>query len=447
MTELESDSASVATLLEPVSATADQEASVTARTKSSSRLLHMLALSDQAIVSGSNFLTSMVLARGLSLAEFGRYSLLWMAVLFGSNIQMSLIIAPMMSIGPIQRLIGDKSFVGSILTFQLIFAAGLTALFAIGIGALHLTGNSIDASWVIPILLANIAFQLQDFTRRAFFYQKRLIAAVASDCISYLGQLGVIGIFFLKLHRLSVSNVLWINAITSLAAILFALPMVPLPIFRVKVLRSILRRNWQSARYLLAATVMQWTSGNFFVLIAPLFMGVSAVGAMRACQSIMNTTNIWMQGLENSLPSEASRIMMKSGVTGLKRYILRALAMLGGLTALIVIVINVAPEFWLKIIYGPHLKGYGFVLRAFGIISLLTVLTLPLRAGLRSIEKTRPIFIGYITTTIYSAVSAPLLGKFFGLPGILLGIIGTQLLLVPILSISLRRNLSHENIR
>lgn len=408
-----------------------------------SRSLHILALSDQAIVSGANFLTSMVLARGLTLSEFGRYSLLWMAVLFGANIQMSLIIAPMMSIGPIQRRLSEKSYLGSILTFQLVFALGLTTLLAVTLGVLRVAGNSIDSSWIIPILATNIAFQLQDFVRRTFFYQNRLFAAVSNDCISYIGQLAVIGIF-MRLHMLSVKNILWINALTSLVAILVAAPMMPLPIFRAKVLWATLKRNWQSARYLLAATIMQWTSGNFFVLIAPLFMGVSAVGAMRACQSIMNTTNIWMQGLENSLPSEASRIMIKAGAPGLKRYIVRALALLGGLTGLIVLIINLAPEFWLKLIYGPHLKGYGFVLRAYGVISLLTVLTLPLRAGLRSMEKTKPIFVGYIVTTIYSALSAPLLGKLFGLTGILLGIVGTQILLIPILLISLRKNLSSD---
>src|SRR5262249_44909365 len=205
----------------PATALTEQISGGSTQSAHSSKLLHMLALSDQAIVSGSNFLTSMVLARGLTLAEFGRYSLLWMAILFGSNIQMSLIIAPMMSIGPVQRRLSDKSYIGSILTFQFAFTIGLTILLALLIAVLRFTGDSVDSSWVIPILVANLGFQLQDFARRTFFYQKRLLAAVTNDCISYLGQLCAIGIS-LKLHTLSVKNVLWINALTSLAAIAVA---------------------------------------------------------------------------------------------------------------------------------------------------------------------------------------------------------------------------------
>src|SRR5271170_1049578 len=412
----------------------------------SSRPIHLFALTDQAIVSGSNFLTTMILARGLSLAEFGKYSLLWMFILFGANIQMASIIAPMMSIGPIQRRMSERSYLGSILSFQIVFAAAFTLLIAVGIGVLQFTGIPIDRAWIVPVMIANAAYQLQDFTRRVFFYRKRVVTALCGDSISYIGQL-LLTWACLRFHMLSITTVLWVNALTSILAIGVALPRMPVPIVRMKILRLALIRNWQSARYILAATLLQWTSGNLFVLMAPLFVGVSVVGAMRACQSIMNTTNIWMQGLENSLPSEASRILIASGRAGLRRYILRSLGILGGFTAIIALIIGVAPEFWLSLIYGPHLKGYGFVLRAYGVVAFLIMLTLPLRAGLRSLENTKPIFVGYIITTVYSVISAPLLSRHFGLKGILVGIIGTQLLLIPVLNFSLQRTLSHEPIR
>src|SRR5271154_5499504 len=118
--------------------------------RSSSRPIHLFALTDQAIVSGSNFLTTMILARGLSLAEFGKYSLLWMVILFGANIQMASIIAPMMSIGPIQKRISESSYLGSIFSFQIAFVAAFTLLLAAGVGVLHFTGIPIDRSWVVP---------------------------------------------------------------------------------------------------------------------------------------------------------------------------------------------------------------------------------------------------------------------------------------------------------
>jgi len=61
------------------------------------------ALADQGIVSGTSFLTNLMLARFMGLHEFGIFVLAWMSVLFVNSLQTSLIIAPMMSIGPKQE--------------------------------------------------------------------------------------------------------------------------------------------------------------------------------------------------------------------------------------------------------------------------------------------------------------------------------------------------------
>jgi O-antigen/teichoic acid export membrane protein len=406
-----------------------------------SALKHFLVIGDQCVVSGSNFLTSIALARGLSLEEFGQFSLIWMSVLFGVNIQLSCIIAPMMSVGPIQRRFSQSTYLGCVTVHQLLFTGASTLLlgfllflcFAIGI---------LPGTLIFPLLFANAAYQLQDFARRALFYLDESLAAVLNDCVSYLGQLALIALYFLR-HSLTVGNALWITGLTSAAALLVAVPLLPRPVFAPALLRVVFRRNWNSARYLVGATFLQWTSGNLFILVSPFFLGAVAAGVMRACQSVTNMTNIWFQGLENSLPSEASNTRKTSGLAGLRRYILRSSTILGLATSAVVLVVAVAPEFWLRIIYGSHLQGYGYVLRAYALLSLGIVLTLPLRAGLRALEDTSPILWGYIVTSVYSLISAPLLAKLLGLRGVAWGVVGTQLILIPILLLALKKRLKN----
>ena len=57
------------------------------------------ALTDQSVVSATNFLTNVMLARFMGLREFGVFALAWMSVLFVNSLQSALMIAPMMSIG------------------------------------------------------------------------------------------------------------------------------------------------------------------------------------------------------------------------------------------------------------------------------------------------------------------------------------------------------------
>jgi O-antigen/teichoic acid export membrane protein len=411
-------------------------------TSAASAFKHFLVIGDQSVVSGSNFITSIALARGLSLEEFGQYSLIWMSVLFGINIQLSSIIAPMMSVGPLQRRLSQSTYIGCVTVHQMFFTGASTLLLGNLLLFLSYAAGILPAALIWPLLFANAAYQLQDFARRVLFYLNKSVAALLNDCISYLGQLAIIAFYFFR-HSLTVGNALWITGLTSAAALIVALPLLPRPVFAPALLRIVFRRNWKSARYLVGATFLQWTSGNLFILVSPFFLGAIAAGVMRACQSVTNMTNIWFQGLENSLPSEASSTLRTSGAAGLRHYILRSLSILGLATAVVVLVVAAAPEFWLRIIYGSHLQGYGYVLRAYALLSLGIVLTLPLRAGLRAMEDTSPILWGYIVTSIYSLISAPLLAKLFGLPGVAWGVVGTQLILIPILLLALRKRLRH----
>jgi O-antigen/teichoic acid export membrane protein len=407
-----------------------------------SALKHSYVLGDQAIVSGSNFLTSIALARGLSLSDFGQYSLIWMSVLFGINVQLAFITSPMMSVGPLQRRFSQATYLGCVAVHQLLFTAASSLLLTTLLLFLCLAIGVLPASLMLPLIVANLAYQLQDFGRRTLFYLDKPVAATLNDCISYLGQLGLIAVYFFR-HHLTVALALWITGLTSLAALLVAIPLLPLPVLAGPLLRVVFRRNWKSARYLIGATVLQWTSGNLFILVSPFFLGTVAAGAMRACQTITNMTNVWLQGLENSLPSEASNKFRLNGKIGLRQYVLRSSAILGAVTAVVVIAICVAPEFWLHLIYGPHLRGYGFVLSAYALLSLGIVLTLPLRAGLRALEDTSPILWGYVATSVYSLISAPLLARYLGLSGVAWGVVGTQLLLIPLLLVALEKRLRH----
>src|SRR5260370_291531 len=60
------------------------------------------AFVDQVLVSGSNFVAGILLARAFGIFEFGRFALAWMFVEFIGSLQFAAIIQPMLNIGPKQ---------------------------------------------------------------------------------------------------------------------------------------------------------------------------------------------------------------------------------------------------------------------------------------------------------------------------------------------------------
>jgi|SRR5271170_101095 len=405
-------------------------------------LLHSFVLADQALVSGSNFLLGVLLTRKLPLDQVGQYWLLMAVVFFGGTIQLALIVSPMMSVGPLQDRWSAKEYLIGVTAqeYAFVFAYSIIALGVLC--GLRLIGVHIPSGVIIPLLCANAAYLLQDFYRRALFFQKKAMLGLFSDTISYLGQIAILW-FLLTRSQLSLSSILWISAATSTVALLLVVFKLPIARCSIETLRAIAIRNWASGRYLLGAAVLQWGSGSLFGLVAPAFLGAAVAGIMRACQSLVNATNIWVQGLENSLPSQASERYRAGGPAALKAYLMRAETLLVGGTLGLASAVIVAPKFWLQLLYGHRLDGYGFLLQAYAILAVFSVAGLPIRAGLRAIERTKPVFVGYVVSTIFSAIAAPLVPGLFGLKGVSVALIFTQVLTLPILFVSLRRGLNN----
>jgi O-antigen/teichoic acid export membrane protein len=72
--------------------------------------------------------------------------------------------------------------------------------------------------------------------------------------------------------------------------------------------------------------------------------------------------------------------------------------------------------------------GYGYVLQLYAAVYLLVFFAGPLRASLQALEYTTPIFWSYSAMTVFSVLFAGPFAKRLGLTGVLLGMIGAQLL-------------------
>jgi O-antigen/teichoic acid export membrane protein len=145
------------------------------------------ALGDQAVVSGTNFLTNVMLARFMGLTEFGVFALAWMSVLFVNSIQIALIVAPMMSVGPKQEDKDRPGYFGAVVfqEFVLVFFC-----FILVFAALKVSGGFFPHAELrqlaLPLAVSAFAYQMQDFGRRYFFATRQGRRALADDALSYL---------------------------------------------------------------------------------------------------------------------------------------------------------------------------------------------------------------------------------------------------------------------
>jgi O-antigen/teichoic acid export membrane protein len=391
------------------------------------------ALLDQGLVSATNFITNVVVARWLGMERFGVFALAWMAVLFCFNMQIPLVTAPLITVLPKLEADARRTYLGGVIAQELGFVLCCNAALLAGLRLLAFLAHKPALGGLTGSLcLATSAYLLQDLARRYLFASGQSRRAFLNDAVSCLPQLPLI-FLLLRWKLIGVPGVLCIIGFTSFAGVGLCIYWCETVHFSFRGIRNSVRRHWKLSKWLVPSSILSWVCSNFIVLLAPVYYGPLAAGALRASQNIVGVTNIWILGLDNVLPAESSRSYHQGGTSLLKRYLWHAIFRWGGLTAAIVLVIGFAPGFWLHITYGLQYAAYGNILRMYVILCLFVFIGAPLRAGLQAMEHTSPFLLSQFAAAIFAlAVGVPLTRRF-GLQGVLIGTIGTTIIMHGIL--------------
>ncbi|KJS42813.1 MAG: hypothetical protein VR70_03645 [Rhodospirillaceae bacterium BRH_c57] len=413
------------------------------------------SLADQAVVSGVNFLTGLMLARFLGMAEFGRYSLAWMIVLFANSIQIALVLEPMMSIGPKQPADTQRAYYTALAVQQVALSLVMAGLIAGGVwlAGIHMPGWRTDGL-ALPLACVVVTFQLQEFLRRYFFCIGRPRLAMMSDTLRYFGQIALLVSLVVVVmaagdpaFRVTSITALWAIAAAGAGATVISAFFFVRPRFEWDILCSSMGRHWQSSKWLLPSNIIYWFSGHFFIIAAGFFLGAAAVGALRAAHNLIAITHILFQAWENIVPARAARLYHSQGAHALSEF-LKRVALNGGLvTAAIIVAVNVRPGALLGMVFGQEYAEYGHLLLYYGVSYMFLFFSLPLKAGLRAVENTKLIFMAHLAVTVFTLATFHPLVTTFGLEGAITGILGTMVILVTVLYVGLRRILGRMEAR
>lgn len=352
------------------------------------------ALADQGMVSAANFATTILLARFLGLEEFGRFTLAWMVVLMLHNFQRSLIIAPMMSIGPKQAADSQFTYYGAVVAQQAIFGAvSFVLLWGGATGAAVLFPEWNIDGLALPLAFVSVANQFHDFLRRYYFTHTRVATAFAVDAIRYPGQVAIL-LWLFQTVPMDSGRTLWAMTVLAVVTpIAFGVVQVRQLSWDRDTFISVTRHHWRFSRWLVASTVVGQIRGQLVIFATGALLGASAVGALRAAQTLMGITHVVVIGLDNILPVKAARHFHVGGAKALKHFVIRFMYLEELFGIAIAIAVFVGPEFWLWLSFGEEYTGYGFLLQWIAIVELFYFPAMPIEAGLRALENTRLIFL------------------------------------------------------
>lgn len=348
----------------------------------------LMALADQLVVSASNFLTSLLVARLLAMDGFGQYSLALMGTLFVANMQRAVFTQPMNILGAAETPAQLAARVCSMLQAHL-YVVPLVALF-IAILSYYLfpsVGMCIAVVWYLA------GFLMQELPRRYWYSRMQIDRAFVNDLLSYGGQ--VLLVFIVHWGwGLTRVNVFVVMGATSWLAFLVGLRMVdrPRPRAAVPPVREMFAQHWGIARWLVLTVLAVWGAGQVYpFLIASL--GPVAVAIFSAARNILNVVGILVQSYSNYLPTRAARLLQERGKRALRGHMVATIAQTGVAALGLFFAMQWLAQPLLHFLYGGNYDHAEQILKILAVGAACTVMGAALGAYSLAMEDSRSNFL------------------------------------------------------
>lgn len=388
-----------------------------------------IALSDQALVSGANFITGVLLARYLGLSSYGVFAMAYIAVLFFGSLQQAIIVSPLQSITARKHGVSRERFFDSIFYHQLFFcllAMLLTYEFCL---LSQLFFNQTELSFlkfILPFVV--FTYLMNEYFRKLFFARDRFKTALILDIISYASQIAGL-IITAYWGELDLARALIIVALSNSISSTYGILQMQDIRFNAKKVMKDFYECWNYSKWLMGTSVLQWVSGNFFIISAGGILGAASVGAIRMAQNIIGIMHILFLALENFIPVNAAKIYHSNGIKDLYQYLKKMTIVTGAATFFVLVLLAVFSDQVIQLLYGQEFVTYNKMLWGFALLYVFVFTGMPLRFAIRTVEKNRAIFISYLISAIFSLLlAAPMISKF-GVAGVFAGLILSQIIL------------------
>lgn len=379
----------------------------------------LLAFTDQALFSGTSFLLTILLAQKMDIKSFGVYSSVVLIVYLLLSVFSAVLIQPFQVL--FSTIKQSKQYISFLFSGLMILLSLLVVILLLLNRFLFQEGYHIVTG---SLLCFCVGFLINDFLRKIFLGTGDIRIVLIMDSLYFL-----VLIYLFINTDFSLSGTLWILGFANLISSLPGLGNIIKHFQKPALWREYLKDHIQQGKWLLSVAVLQWCSGNFFVLVSGIYLGVEALGALRLVQSFFGIINVGLQTIENYFVPKISSIYNES-VEKAKAYIIKLTISGLAIFASILLPAFVLSDKIIVIAGGLQYQNYGYVVKMICILYLFIFLGYPVRISIRVLILNKTFFIGYLMSFISSIATFHFLLQFYGLYGAITGLIINQLIMM-----------------
>ena len=380
----------------------------------------ILAVLDQCLFSGTNFLTAILIGRIAGEAELGIYALCFSLTMICIATQRALLISPFVVVSATLELSRFREMRATMLIASAALALTLALISMVSFAIV----SPITAIAVVLILPAGL---FRDFHRRLSIAQLQLVPAFRFDLAIAVCQISTLG-YFAWFGMLSATSALFICASiwTMISVITFFLTREDYLFDRSR-FRNNLAMLWPIGRWVGLSQMVSTAQAFALPWVLAIAGSMKLAGLYAACWTIVQVTSPVIEGLGNLLSPALARSAREESLDALKHRALMATTVFFLLMISLVISISIFGRHVLTLFYGEsYVDGYH-VLVLLTLAATVLNIEVPATKALTQLGKANWNFvvasISLVTTISVAAVSLSLFGSNGAAWGLLIGAI------------------------
>lgn len=383
-----------------------------------------MSVFDQAVFSGTSFVSSVMIGRLCSQQELGLYYLALSIVFFVMGVQAELVTSPYIVFCHKFRGQRRATYSASVFVHQIVISGftGISLLLVAAlVSVLSATEGLIPVIWIL--LVAAPFVLMRAFLRQFSFAHLTPGVATTIDITVAVFQIGGLALLW-SMSALTVPFALVVSggACAIAFSIGFFMQPEPLRLDRTRIVPDWFH-NWDFARWALASQLIGCSTPFLVPWIVLVVRGEASTGVLAACTAVAGVANMFVTGVANFLTAQAAKAFSRGGVHALTQVLWRTAFLFVAALGAFCLMTGLAGDWLMTTVYGELYAGTGFVVSLLAGSILFTSMGLVAGNGLWAVHHPRANLTADVVQLV--ATVAAVLALVFpgGVPGVAAGIL------------------------
>ncbi len=404
-----------------------------------------LAIIDYGLISGSNFLLGVLLARWLTPREYGAYALSFSFFILAGFLYQALLLEPLSVFSGSAFSDNIRGYLKTTLWIHWALSLAMCLVLAIAAVVTSVIGHSPVLAVALAGMTIATPFILVHGLARRSFYLKLSPGPAAFASIFYCALVtgGVFLVFRLgRLSSFTAFLIMGLAALVSCIIMVFQLNAALEPATGRPKLRTTWGKHWEYGRWALATCVVGWIPNYVYIPLVSSFSGMAAAGELRALMNLAAPVLQTYAALSMLFLPYAARVQNQNGrkaAAALNRRL--AFLFVAGSVAYWAVLIPLKQPLFHFLYNGKYMES-AYLIPLFALETTIWSASLGPAILLRAMESPRSLFVANGAASAVAVVIGIPATRYFGLQGVIWSMIGANFLYVVVAFILFGRKIS-----